>query len=163
MFLVVGMFLKESSQLEKCVEGIVEACGYKLYDLDLPRSSLAILRIYITKPGVGGASAVKLEDCVAVNKALDQSEEFLTLLPERSTVEVSSPGVNRRLRNESQFREALGERVKVTLNSGAHGGVLKGVLREVSSQEFKVEEEKTKELVQIAWSEMRKAQVDFVW
>ena len=161
--MVVRMVAESSTQLEKRIEEVVTQCGYKLYDLDLPRNGSAVLRIFVSKPGVGGANSVNLDDCMAVNRAIDLDEEFIGLIPDNCTVEVSSPGVNRRLRTELQFREALGERVKLTLNSTEHGGVLKGILKEVSVESLIVEDEKSKDLIQIAWPELRRAQVEFVW
>ncbi len=162
------MAADSSQELQKCVDDIVSASGYKLYDLDLPRSEsiargASSLKIFISKAGVGQACNVNLDDCVTVTRALDQSETFNALLPNNCTVEVSSPGINRRLRTKQQFSEALGESVKLTLSSTEHGGVIKGVLKEVSDQCVSIEEKQSKTLTQVAWSNLRRAQVEYTW
>ena len=73
-----------------------------------------MLRVYIWR-GMDNKEAVTVGNCAAVSKALSRTTEFEELLPESSTLEVASPGINRRLRRPEHFSGALGERLKLTV------------------------------------------------
>jgi ribosome maturation factor RimP len=81
----------------------------ELVDLEVRGSSSATLALFIDRPG-----GVDLELCAAVSQALEG-------LRERYALEVSSPGLDRRLRKPAHFAEALGQEVVVKLTA-AHDG-----------------------------------------
>lgn len=88
----------------------------ELVDLDVGRPG-GTLTVYIDRPG-----GVDLELCAAVSAALDEVRE-------RYALEVSSPGLDRRLRTAKHFAAALGEEVAVRLTAAREGRVnLRGVL-----------------------------------
>lgn len=80
----------------------------EVVDLDVSRAS-GTLTLYIDR--VGG---VDLGLCAAVSAALDGVRE-------RYALEVSSPGLNRRLRTAEHFAAALGEDVAVKLAAPLDG------------------------------------------
>ncbi len=77
--------------------------------VDLDVSPAAALTVYIDRPG-----GVDLDVCAAVSGALDE-------LRERYALEVSSPGLHRRLRTATHFAGALGRQVAVKLASPRDG------------------------------------------
>lgn len=81
----------------------------ELVDLEIRGSPAATVTLFIDRPG-----GVDLDLCVAVSQALED-------LRERFTVEVSSPGLNRRLRKPAHFAAALGQQIVVKL-AAAHDG-----------------------------------------
>ena len=90
----------------------------EVVDLDVSRAT-GRLTLYIDQPG-----GVDLELCVAVTAALDEVRE-------RYALEVSSPGLDRRLRTGAHFAAAVGEDVAVKLSAAREGrrnfrGVLTG-------------------------------------
>lgn len=88
----------------------------ELVDLDVGRAG-GTLTVYIDRPG-----GVDLELCAAVSGALDG-------LRDRFALEVSSPGLDRRLRTARHFAAALGEEVAVRLTAPSAGRQnLRGVL-----------------------------------
>jgi len=93
---------------------IVAALGARfpeveLIDLETRGTSPATLTLFIDRPG-----GVDLDLCAAVSQALDE-------LRERFALEVSSPGLNRRLRKPEHFAAALGEEVVVKLTTAQDG------------------------------------------
>lgn len=78
-------------------------------DLEVRGSSSVTLALFIDRPG-----GVDLELCAAVSQALEG-------LRERFALEVSSPGLDRRLRKPAHFAAALGQEVVVRLTT-AHDG-----------------------------------------
>lgn len=81
----------------------------ELVDLEIRGSPATTVTLFIDRPG-----GVDLDLCAAVSQALDD-------LRERFTVEVSSPGLNRRLRKPAHFAAALGQQIVVKL-AAAHDG-----------------------------------------
>jgi ribosome maturation factor RimP len=151
-----------------------------------------VLRVYITRANterVGGAPAVEespavsedgasasgasseaqgrggisFEDCVRVSKRLLDLDEQQELIPEHCNLEVSSPGVNRRLRLPQHFRGAVGERVRVKYRSESTGitQVLCGHVVDADEQGFSLEGEAKKDRISIAFNEVKEARVDF--
>ena len=93
---------------------IVAALGARfpeveLIDLVTRGSPPATLTLFIDRPG-----GVDLDLCAAVSQSLDE-------LRERFALEVSSPGLNRRLRKPEHFAAALGEEVVVKLTTAQDG------------------------------------------
>ena len=81
----------------------------ELVDFEVRGSSSATLALFIDRPG-----GVDLELCAAVSQALEG-------LRERYALEVSSPGLDRRLRKPAHFAAALGQEIVVKLTT-AHDG-----------------------------------------
>jgi ribosome maturation factor RimP len=80
----------------------------ELVDLDV-HAAAGSLTLYVDRPG-----GVDLETCAAVTAALDEVRE-------RYALEVSSPGLDRRLRTAAHFAAALGENVAVKLATPQDG------------------------------------------
>ena len=97
----------------------------ELVDLDVKGRPVSTLTLYIDRQG-----GVDLELCTAVSHALDD-------IRERYSLEVSSPGLNRRLRKPAHFAAALGEEVAVKLTAPQGGrGTVRGEL--VASDEERI-------------------------
>ena len=106
--------------LEKTVNGL----GYEIVDLDLPRNG-GLIRLFIDRPG-----GVNVDDCVTVSNHLIRL--FAVEAIEYGRLEVSSPGLDRRLRQPKDFRQFEGERAQVRMRVPIQGrknfvGILKGV------------------------------------
>jgi ribosome maturation factor RimP len=81
----------------------------ELVDLEVRGGPAPTLTLFIDRPG-----GVDLELCSAVSQALDDVRE-------RYTLEVSSPGLDRRLRKPAHFAAALGRKVAVSMASPVDG------------------------------------------
>lgn len=81
----------------------------ELVDLELRGSPTSTLTLFVDRPG-----GVDLDLCAAVSQELDQ-------LRERYSLEVSSPGLNRRLRKPAHFAAALEQTVAVRLLQARNG------------------------------------------
>jgi ribosome maturation factor RimP len=89
----------------------------ELIDLEVRGRPVGTLTLYIDRAG-----GVDLELCAAVSHALDDVREEYSL-------EVSSPGLDRRLRKPAHFAAALGEEVAVKLTAPQEGrGSFRGKL-----------------------------------
>ena len=75
-----------------------------------------ILRIYIDKPG-----GVTLADCETVSHQVGTILDVEDVIAARYTLEVSSPGLDRKLLKESDYRRFTGKKVKVRLRDPIDG------------------------------------------
>jgi ribosome maturation factor RimP len=90
---------------------VVGALGLELVDVE---QSAATVRVTVDREG-----GIDLEGLAEANRAVSAALDRLDPLPGRYTLEVSSPGVERRLRTPGHFARALGETVSVRLVPGA--------------------------------------------
>ena len=91
---------------------IVEGLGLKLWDVRFVKEGAdSILRIIIDKEG-----GVCIDDCVAVNDALDVPLDEADPIPVPYRLQVQSPGVDRELTRPEHFEAFLGAPVKVKLH-----------------------------------------------
>ena len=112
--------------LKEIVEQIVTGLGYDLVEID--RSAGGLLRITIDLPWMPPAADVPqieqfvtVEDCEKVTRQLQFALEVDQI--EYSRLEVSSPGIDRPLRNDQDFQRFTGHTIDVTLKApiGAAG------------------------------------------
>jgi ribosome maturation factor RimP len=87
-----------------------------------------LLRIYIDKPG-----GVTLGDCETISKEVGLVLDVEDLIPSRYTLEVSSPGLERRLYKPEDYKRFAGNTIKVKLSEPVEGrrsfrGKLEGIV-----------------------------------
>ena len=96
---------------------IIEDLGYELYDLeDLQYQGQRILRVSIDHE-----QGIQLEDCVRTDQMLQKLFDENDPIEEAYTLEVSSPGIFRVLKNPEHFRRFTGERIKIRLKKKING------------------------------------------
>lgn len=113
-------------QLEDELDELLHDYGYQLVDLQLARSgSRGVFRVFIDRVD---RQPVTLDDCCAVSPQVQLFLEMKSLYTERTSLEVSSAGVNRVLKRNRDFERFLGERVKATYFEGRHRATIVGEL-----------------------------------
>lgn len=96
--------------------------GMDLELVDVERAPLGLLRITIDRP-----DGVRIEDCEQVSRQLSRVYEVENIDYKR--LEVGSPGIDRPLRNEADFRRFAGERIEIKLRVAIEGRkVFSGIL-----------------------------------
>ena len=116
--------------LENLVRSVVEKEGCELVDFTLKGSRQArILQCF-----VGADRDVSVDHCVALSKklsdVLDLHEEVLELGNYR--LEVSSPGMERPLQTEQDFRRKIGREITIRHRSPEASESVEGMLLDVS-------------------------------
>ena len=112
------------------LEPSVEALGYELVDLDVQTGWRGVLRIYIDKE-----EGIELADCELVSRQLSDLLDVEDPLPGHYVLEVSSPGVERRLRTLEHFKRVCGLEVVVQLKTPKDGlQKLRGRILEVQEE-----------------------------
>lgn len=98
-----------SDELIQLLEPVIKRQGYELADLELKVGSRdGVLRIFIDKPG-----GVGLEDCELISRQVSALLDVEDPVPGRYSLEVSSPGLDRKLTKPVHFQRFVGEEVKV--------------------------------------------------
>ena len=88
---------------------VASSLGLSVYDIEYVREGGEYyLRIYIDKDG-----GVSLDDCEAFNDAVNPPLDKLDPISEAYILEVSSPGIERKLRTDAHFNGAIGETVEL--------------------------------------------------
>ena len=107
----------ELANLKEHAEQIARRENCFLYDLEMTgKGQGRILRVFIDKEGEEGVS---IDDCSKVSRGLDLVLDVEDLVPGGAyQLEVSSPGLERRLTQPWHFQKAIGEKVQLQLNRG---------------------------------------------
>ncbi len=95
--------------IDSVVEPVVAGMGFELVDAQASNGG-RLLRLFIDKPG-----GVGLEDCAAVSRQLTRVLEVEGIDYER--LEVSSPGLDRRLRKAGDFARFSGHKAEVRMRT----------------------------------------------
>jgi ribosome maturation factor RimP len=107
----------DKERLIALLEPAVAALGYELTDLDAHVGRRGLLRIFIDRE----AGGVTLADCERVSDQLGAFLDVEDPLPGSYVLEVSSPGLDRRLRTLAHFERFNGEPVKIELKDALEG------------------------------------------
>lgn len=118
--------------LEAQIAKIVEANGAALYDIETANEfDETIYRVLVTKTG-----GVDLDLCATISNELSLFLDIHPLMNGHYRLEVSSPGIERKLSKPAHFENAIGEKVKLKLLGGDK---LKGVLKAADEKGITVE------------------------
>jgi ribosome maturation factor RimP len=98
-------------ELQKLLVPTIEGLGYELMDLEAKLSGgSGVLRVFIDKPdGIG------VEDCEKVSLAVSALLDVEDPVPGHYDLEVSSPGLDRKLTKVEHFQRFKGEIIKVQM------------------------------------------------
>jgi len=101
-----------SDALEGLISGVVGALGFELFELRLVGSrSRPTVQIRIDRLDGG---TVTVDDCAVVSRAVEARLDEDGTLGERYGLEVSSPGLERPLRNAADWQRFVGRKASVS-------------------------------------------------
>lgn len=98
------------------LEPTINALGYELVDLDVRSGRDGLLRLFIDR-----APSVTLDDCEYVSRQIGDFLDVEDPIPGFYTLEVSSPGVDRRLRTQDHFDAVVGAEIKLEMKRAIDG------------------------------------------
>ena len=122
-------------QIRAIAERVAAARGLTVWEIQSRRESSGhVVRVFIDRPGPAATpeDSVSIEDCEQVNREISTILDVEDPLPFAYTLEVSSPGLDRPLRGEDDYRRFAGRLAKVVVseavdNQKAFDGRLRGV------------------------------------
>jgi ribosome maturation factor RimP len=139
------------ARLEETIQPVLRDHGLELVDLDWrgsrPRGAL---KVFVDKPG-----GVKVEDCERVSRGLGDILDVAGLIEGSYDLEVSSPGLDRVLRKEREFRWAVGRLVRCWTTGGQEWA---GRLAEVRADRLVLE--RGGESIEVSRAMLTKARLD---
>ncbi len=123
-------------ELTKLLEPAIEQLGFELSDLEVKLGGRdGLIRLFIDK-----ADGVGLEDCESVSRQVSALLDVEDPLPGHYVLEVSSPGLDRRLTKLEHFQRFMGEEVQVKLHFPIAGRKnFRGALRAADKENIDVE------------------------
>jgi ribosome maturation factor RimP len=117
------LYMKEDQQaqihrqVEEVAESLVVSEGMELVDLEYRREGRRwMLRLFIDKEG-----GVTIDDCARISRELGDLLDVKDVIPQSYVLEVSSPGLNRRIRKKEDFSRFVGQKVQLWLASPKDG------------------------------------------
>ncbi len=132
-------------QLIALIEPVLTGIGYELVDLEFVTGRPAgTLRVFIDRlPSEGPAEDVEpigVEDCARASHAVSDLLDVADPISSAYSLEMSSPGFDRRLRTRAHFERFVGERVHVELAVARDGRRrYTGRLEAVAESEIRLE------------------------
>lgn len=139
-------------ELESKIKILVESLGFGLYEiLNIKENENQILRICITK----ATGSVNLDDCQEVSLAISPLLDVEIPESQKYFLEVSSPGIERNLKNLEHYKGAINELVKIKTMDKKE---FKGKLLSVDAAQIALEGG-----IVIPLNAIKKAQTYFQW
>lgn len=155
-------FVDKDNKLWKTLQEIAADEDLLIYDIE--RVSDKSLRIFVEKKTETNTCSVTSDDCAKLCRRLMlffqvEGEDYkLSSEPE---LEVSSPGVNRHLRLPQHYKNAVEQRIKIKGVSNGQNYMRIGVIKDVQENNFSFSDESSSETINIAFSEVRKANIEY--
>ena len=104
-------------RIERILTPILEEESVELIDIEFrPSGKRWLLRIYIEKEG-----GVTISDCEKVNRELGRTLDVEDVLDHPYTLEVSSPGLTRPLKNIKDFERYTGKQCRIVTSKPVEG------------------------------------------
>ena len=123
------------AQIRAIAERVARSRGLEIWDIQSRRETTGhVVRVFIDRPGPAATSeeSVSILDCEQVNREISMILDVEDPLPFAYTLEVSSPGLDRPLRETADYGRFAGRLAKVVVreavdNQKAFEGRLRGV------------------------------------
>ena len=123
------------AQIRTIAERVTAERGLTVWDIQSRREAVGhVVRVVIDRPGPAATpeESVSIEDCADVNREMSTILDVEDPLPFAYTLEVSSPGLTRPLRDAADYARFAGRLAKVVVseavdNQKAFEGHLRGV------------------------------------
>jgi ribosome maturation factor RimP len=124
-------------ELARLIEPTIVGLGYELSDIEVKLNEKdGMVRIFIDKRPDG----IGMEDCAAVTRQVSALLDVEDPIPGNYTLEVSSPGLDRRLTKLEHFERFMNEVVRVKLRFPLDGRRnYRGTLKSASSENIEIE------------------------
>lgn len=141
--------------LEESIEIAVQGCDAQVYDIvSLKENDKDIFRVYVT-----AKEGITLDKCAEISRMISPLLDLEEPMNGKYNLEVSSPGIERKLKNKRHFKASIGSKIKV---KDFDKNITKGELIAASDNEIEI---KTQEgdMKIISYSEISSCSTYFEW
>jgi len=131
-------------QIKKRIQELLQNTDYNLYDVEeTMQGKNKLVQVFIT-----AEEGISIDDCVKVNKLLATAFDEKDIYDDPYMLEVASPGIERKLKELSHFKGAIGSLVKIKTISEhdefSDTKTYEGRLLEVLDDEIQIDDHKIK-------------------
>ena len=142
---------ERDARIEEIILPVLRDHGLELVDLDWrPHRPRGVLRVFVDKHG-----GVGIADCERVSREIGDLLDVSGPIGQAYDLEVSSPGLDRQLRKDREYRWAIGKRVRCWL---AGGQEFEGRLTEVEADRLALDHDG--ERIELPRASITKARLD---
>ena len=128
---------KIEEKVEQLVKEPIEKLGYNLYDVEYVKEGPNYyLRVYIDK-----ANGIDLNDCEKVSDEINELLDKSDYIKEQYFLEVSSPGIERKLRRDEHLQQNISQNIEIKLFKKDNNGKKEyiGKLKSFNKDEITIE------------------------
>lgn len=141
-------------EIRALVGPLLEAQGFELYDVE---ETGGVLRVLVDRPG-----GIDLDAVAAATRLVSDALDAADALSGPTTLEVSSPGLERPLRTPAHYARAVGATINVKTVPGTEGDRrFEGTLAEADDDSFTVEGDGF--VRALGYHEVERARTVFAW
>lgn len=144
--------------IEERIEPYLLELDLELADIEYVREGgYNFLRVYVENL----KNETTLDDCVALSTKIDPIID--TLIEDKFYLEVSTPGLERKLKKEKDFLRFLGREIKIKTKSNVNNKKkFEGKLKEFKENTVYVQDDTDDEIVEISLDKIKEARLSFV-
>ena len=140
--------------LEESIELTVNGCGVELYDIvNVKENDTSIYRIFITSK-----DGINLDKCAEISRLISPLLDVHEPLGGKYNLEVSSPGIERKLKRPAHYVASIGDNIRV---KDYDKNVTLGKLKAADDNEIVLETEHGEEI--ISYDEISSASTYYEW
>ena len=105
------------SEVSSLIAPVAESLGYTVWDVEFEKIG-AEYHLSIT---IDSENGIGIEDCEKMSRAIDPVLDEADPISEEYHLDVSSPGIEREIKNDFHLSKCMGERVQVKLYAPLDG------------------------------------------
>ena len=140
--------------LEESIQIAVQGCGAEVYDIvSTKENDRNIFRVYVTT-----TDKISLDKCAEISRMISPILDLDEPMNGNYSLEVSSPGIERKLKKAQHYRASIGEKIKL---KDFDKNIIKGELVFANGNEIKIKTEHGEEIV--TYDEISSASTYFEW
>ena len=143
---IIIMKQAKIKQIRDLILPLLDSQQVDLIDLDLKgRSGSHVLRIYVDTD-----EGISLDQCAALSRQISDLLDTRDLISDRYRLEVSSPGLDRPLKTERDFKRNLGRTAKVIYIEKEEEKTLTGIIEHVDNNQVLFNQNKNQIKIEIS-------------
>ena len=142
-------------KIEESIENHLKELQLELSDIEyVQEGGYNYLRVYVEKE----EGNTNLDDCVELSQKIDGIVD--ELIKDKFFLEVSTPGIERKLKKAKDFIRFLGENIKVYSKNQIEGKkVFEGKLKKFENEIIYLDDIKLNRLIEIPLTKLKKANI----
>ena len=152
------------SHVQRIAEPIAKALRLDIVDIECHgKGAKTIVQVFVEKEG-----GIGIQDCEQFHHSLGRALDVADPVPHAYRLEVSSPGLDRPLKQRKDYDQAVGLRIRVKVRTPVQGkGTVIGQLTEVDDRGIALQvparKSRASQLVALEWDAIVQARREIEW